>query len=159
MKNVLFLCTGNSARSVMAEALLAHLGRGRYATYSAGSTPTGAVNPLTLKTLAAHGLPTDGYRSKTWDEFSGPDAPSMDLVVTVCSNAKNEVCPIWPGVPIQVHWGFEDPAAAEGDETARMAVFEEIFQLIKERLEAFVETPFDTTEDLSAREEMARSLE
>ena len=136
--NVLFLCTGNSARSVMAEALLNAKGDGRYRAFSAGSHPTGAVNPLTLRTLAAHGLPIDGLRSKSWDEFAAEGAPKLDLIVTVCDNAAGEVCPIWPGRPSKQHWGFPDPAAAEGDDKARMAVFARIFGDIAARIDAFL---------------------
>lgn len=158
MMNVLFLCTGNSARSVLSEALLTHLGGGRYASFSAGSTPTGAVNPLTLKTLAAHGLPTEGYSSKSWDVFAGADAPTMDLVVTVCDSAAGETCPYWPGAPIQIHWGFEDPAAAEGTEEERLAVFERIYQEIRARLDAFVASGFDAAESVEARRDIVARL-
>lgn len=158
MMNVLFLCTGNSARSVLSEALLNHHGAGRYRAYSAGSKPTGAVNPLSLKTLAAHGLSTDGYSSKSWDVFAGPDAPVMDLVVTVCDNAKGETCPIWPGAPVTAHWGYEDPAAAEGTEEARMAVFKTVYDQIDARLRAFVATPFDTVDGLEERRAIAAAM-
>lgn len=158
MLNVLFLCTGNSARSVLSEALLNHHGAGRYRAFSAGSKPTGAVNPLSIKTLAAHGLPTEGYSSKSWDVFAGPDAPVMDLVVTVCDNAKGETCPIWPGAPVQAHWGYEDPAAAEGSEEERLAVFEDIYQQIDARIAKFVTTAFDTVETIEERRAIALDM-
>lgn len=156
--NVLFLCTGNSARSVMSEALLQALGGGRYRSFSAGSQPTGAVNPLTLKTLAAKGLPTEGFSSKSWDVFAEAGAPEMDLVVTVCDSAKGEACPLWPGAPVQAHWGFEDPAAASGSEEERLAVFERIFEEIKAKIGAFVASGFDRAGALDARREIAAQL-
>lgn len=140
--NVLFLCTGNSARSIMAEAVLAHVGKGRFEAFSAGSHPAGQVNPLTIAALknARIPLPPD-LRSKSWDEFAKPDAPKMDFVFTVCDNAKGEVCPIWPGQPMTAHWGFEDPAAATGTEAERLAVFYEVLRQIRRRLEIFVNLP------------------
>ncbi|MCI4664686.1 MAG: arsenate reductase ArsC [Neomegalonema sp.] len=158
MINVLFLCTGNSARSVLSEALLNHHGGGRYRAYSAGSSPTGQVNPLTVKTLSAHGLISEGYSSKSWDTFAGPDAPVMDLVVTVCDNAKGETCPIWPGAPVQTHWGYEDPAAAEGTEAERLAVFERIYSEIDARIRAFVATSFDKAETVAERRAIASNI-
>lgn len=158
MMNVLFLCTGNSARSVLSEALLNHHGAGRYRAYSAGSKPTGAVNPLSLKTLAAHGLPTDGFSSKSWDVFAGAEAPVMDLVVTVCDNAKGETCPIWPGAPVQAHWGYEDPADATGTEEERMAVFKTVYDQIDARIQAFVATPFDRAESVAERRAIALEI-
>lgn len=138
MRNVLFVCTANSARSVLGEAILRNLGEGTYATYSAGSTPRGMVNPDALACLERHGLPTDGFRSKSWDEFSGPGAPKMDLIVTVCDNAAGEACPIWPGHPLVVHWGIADPASAEGDDNERAAAFDLAYDRMKRRIEAFL---------------------
>ena len=142
VRNVLILCTGNSARSVLAEALINHLGAGRWRAYSAGSQPTGRVNPHALATLAHHGVATTNARSKSWDEFALPNAPKMDLVVTVCDNAANETCPIWPGAPRVAHWGLEDPAAAQGD-GALVEAFGAAYALIRKRVEAFVALDFD----------------
>ena len=114
--NVLFLCTGNSARSIMAERLMEHRGAGRFRAFSAGSYPKGAVHPLALRLLAEQSLPTEGLRSKSWDEFAAPGAPEMDFIFTTCDEAANEVCPVWPGHPMTAHWGVPDPAAVEGDE-------------------------------------------
>jgi arsenate reductase (thioredoxin) len=142
MRNVLILCTGNSARSVLAEALINHLSQGAWRAYSAGSKPTGRVNPYALSTLAKHGISTPQVASKSWSPFAAPTAPKMDLVVTVCDSAANEVCPIWPGAPLQTHWGLPDPAAAESD-AALTAAFESAYQLIRRRIEAFVALDFN----------------
>lgn len=141
MRNVLFLCTGNSARSLMAESLLGALGHGRFRAFSAGSRPTGAPNPLALETLRRHGLPTADLRSKSWDEFARPGAPAMDLIVTVCDSAAAEPCPIWPGGPPKVHWGFPDPAAVQGTEAERKAAFERVFAGLRDRIQAFLALP------------------
>ena len=133
---ILVLCTGNSARSVMAEVLLNALGKGRIKAYSAGSQPAGRINPLTLEVLREKGYATDGLRSKSWDEFAGLDAPSMDVVVTVCDNAAGEVCPFWPGRPVKLHMGFPDPAAFDGTPAERLAEFRRVFALIEARLTA-----------------------
>jgi arsenate reductase len=139
--NVLFLCTGNSARSIMAEAIMNSLGKGRFRAFSAGSHPTGRVNPLALDTLRIAGLSTDGARSKAWDEFAGPDAPTMDFVFTVCDNAAGEVCPVWPGQPMTAHWGVEDPAAFEGTDAERRALFLKVFRMLQNRISVFAALP------------------
>ena len=127
--NVLFLCTGNTARSIMAEAILRKDGAGRFNAFSAGSQPKGVVNPYALKTLAAYGYPAEDFRSKSWDEYATPGAPVMDFVFTVCDNAAGEVCPIWPGQPRTAHWGIEDPAAIEGGDIVKQRAFNEAFPL------------------------------
>ena len=139
--NVLFLCTGNSARSILGEAVLNHLGQGRFRGFSAGSTPKDAVNPMTLEVLRAAGISTQGLRSKAWDEFATPGAPRMDFVFTVCDNAAGEACPVWPGQPVIAHWGIEDPAAVEGPEFRRRAAFEEALRFMRNRIGAFVNLP------------------
>ena len=139
--NVLFLCTANSARSIMAEALLNHLGRGRFRAHSAGSHPGGQVNPLALETLNEWGLPTDGLRSKGWDEFAAPDAVSMDFILTVCDNAAGEACPIWPGKPVSAHWGVPDPAAAAGSDEQKRAAFRQAALILRRRIELLVSLP------------------
>ena len=141
--NILFLCTGNSARSILGEFYLAHAGRGAFRAFSAGSFPKGAVHPLTLETLQAAGISSEGARSKSWDEFAGPDAPRMDLVITVCDNAAGEVCPIWPGHPAKVHWSFPDPASAEGSKEERLATFARIFATIRQSVDRLVALQFD----------------
>lgn len=134
--NVLFLCTANSARSVMSEGVLNVLGKGRFTCYSAGSKPSGRVNPHAIAMLETIGYDTGSLRSKSWDEFGGPDAPQMDLIITVCGNAKNEVCPIWPGHPTTAHWGYEDPHGET--EAEKRASFEKIFAQIQRRTEYFL---------------------
>ena len=135
--NVLFLCTGNSARSIIAEALLNDRGKGRFRAYSAGSFPKGAVHPMALELLRRMKLPTEELRSKSWAEFAARGAPVMDFVITVCDNAANEVCPIWPGKPATAHWGVPDPAAAEGSKPERMAAFSDAYRRLETRIEAF----------------------
>jgi arsenate reductase (thioredoxin) len=147
--NVLFLCTGNSARSIFGEALLNHLGDGRFHGYSAGSHPKGEVNPMTLRTLREAGIPTDGLRSKSWDEFGAPDAPKMDFVFTVCDNAAGEACPFWPGHPMTAHWGIEDPAAVEGYELKRIAAFQDALRFMRNRVTAFISLPHASIDKLS----------
>jgi arsenate reductase len=133
--NVLFLCTGNSARSILAEALLNELGKGRFRAYSAGSQPTGTVNPLALERLNIEGIPAEGLRSKSWDEFAQAGAPALDFAITVCDNAVNEVCPVWPGQPITAHWGIPDPAAVKDDE--KFMEFSKAFAVLHRRISLF----------------------
>ncbi|MDO8606482.1 MAG: arsenate reductase ArsC [Phaeospirillum sp.] len=139
MTNVLVLCTGNSARSVLGECLINDLGGGTWKAYSAGSKPTGKVNPLSLEVLKEKGHSTDGFRSKSWDEFALPDAPRMDLIITVCDNAAGEVCPIWPGHPSKLHMGFPDPAAAEGTHEERLAAFRAVYAMIEAKIRRLIE--------------------
>ncbi|AVM74605.1 arsenate reductase ArsC [Magnetospirillum gryphiswaldense] len=136
--NVLVLCTGNSARSVLAECLINDLGGDAWKAYSAGSKPTGVVNPLSIEVLREKGHAVDGLRSKSWDEFALPDAPQMNLVITVCDNAAGEVCPIWPGHPSKLHVGFPDPAAAEGSHDEKLAVFRQVYDMIKAKIERLI---------------------
>jgi arsenate reductase len=137
--NVLVLCTGNSARSVLAECLINDLGGGKWKAFSAGSHPTGKVNPLSVEILQEKGHSIEGLRSKSWDEFALSDAPKMDLVITVCDNAAGEVCPIWPGHPSKVHVGFPDPAAAEGTHDERLAVFRQVYGMIEAKVRKLIE--------------------
>jgi arsenate reductase len=141
--NVLFLCTGNSARSILAEAFLNQEGKGRFRAFSAGSFPKGAVNPVALALLRQLGYPTDGLRSKSWDEFALPGAPQMDFVFTVCDQAAGEVCPVWPGQPVSAHWGIPDPAAVEGTDAEKMQAFREALRMLSNRIGVFIELPFD----------------
>jgi arsenate reductase len=152
--NVLFLCTGNSARSIMAEVLLNHWGGTRFLAFSAGSHPTGKVNPLTLELLSRLKLPTRGLRSKSWDEFAKPGAPVMDFVFTVCDQAAGEVCPVWPGQPITAHWSFPDPAAFVGSEAEKRAVFAEVFRQIENRIKVFVALPLEKLDRLAIQREV-----
>ncbi|MDE1904323.1 MAG: arsenate reductase ArsC [Alphaproteobacteria bacterium] len=154
--NVLFLCTGNSARSVMGEVLLNHWGKGRFRAYSAGSQPKNAVNPLTLELLRAMKLSTDGLRSKSWNEFAQPDAPRMDFVFTVCDQAAAETCPVWPGQPITAHWGVPDPAAVEGPHEKKMAAFRDAFQRLDTRIKLFVALPLEKLDRLALQREARR---
>jgi arsenate reductase len=139
--NVLFLCTGNSARSILAEAILNRIGEGRFKAFSAGSHPKGTVHPSALKLLAGMGYPTADLRSKPWDEFAGPEAPPLDFVFTVCDDAAGEVCPIWPGRPMTAHWGLPDPAAAEGGEVQIALAFAETHRVLNNRIGLFISLP------------------
>ncbi len=147
--NVLFLCTGNSARSILAESILRKDGAGRFRAYSAGSTPKGAVHPLALRTLESADYPTDGMRSKSWQEFAAAGAPKMDFVFTVCDNAAGEACPIWPGQPMTAHWGIEDPAAVEGGDLEKLAAFMTAFRFLKNRISIFGNLPLRGIDRLS----------
>jgi arsenate reductase len=147
--NVLFLCTGNSARSILAEKILAKDGAEKFRAFSAGSQPKGEVNPFALKVLAAAGYPSDGARSKSWDEFAGPDAPQMDFVFTVCDNAAGEACPHWPGQPMTAHWGIEDPAAVEGNNIEKERAFVTAFRYLKNRISVFAALPIQSLDRLS----------
>ncbi|MFC4349324.1 arsenate reductase ArsC [Kordiimonas lipolytica] len=138
MVNVLVLCTGNSARSVLSEAIIGRRGKGRFQAFSAGSKPTGKVNPFAIKLLSAKGYDTSGFRSKSWDEFAGTDAPKMDIVITVCDSAAGETCPIWPGAPVQVHWGFPDPAYVEGTDDEKLQAFSDVYDMIDPFIEQLV---------------------
>ncbi len=149
--NVLFLCTGNSARSIFAETFMNARGQGRFHAFSAGSHPGGTVNPHVLELLASAKLPIVGLRSKSWDEFAVPGAPHMDFVFTVCDNAAGEVCPIWPGQPITAHWPFEDPAAFVGSEDAVKRKFVEVFLQIRQRIDLFVNLPFHTLDGMALK--------
>jgi arsenate reductase (thioredoxin) len=147
--NILFLCTGNTARSILAESILRKDGAGHFNAFSAGSHPKGAVNPFALKTLTAYGYPTEGLRSKNWDEFATRDAPRMDFVFTVCDNAAGEACPLWPGQPVTAHWGIEDPAAVEGANIEKERAFNEAFRFLRNRIRAFTALPVEGLNDLS----------
>lgn len=152
--NVLFLCTGNSARSILAEVLLNHWSKGRFRGYSAGSFPKGAVHPLTLELLRTLRLPADGLRSKSWSEFARPGAPVMDFVFTVCDQAAGELCPVWPGEPVTAHWGIPDPAAAAAD--AQRAAFRDAFQRLDARIKLFVALPLDKLDALARKRAVER---
>ncbi|MCZ7564395.1 MAG: arsenate reductase ArsC [Burkholderiales bacterium] len=152
--NVLFLCTGNSARSIMAEALIGHWGMGRFHGYSAGSQPKGTVHPLALQLLESLNFPTADLRSKSWGEFARPGAPQMDFVFTVCDNAAAEVCPIWPGQPMTAHWGVADPAAVEGDEVTRVQAFRTALRELENRIRIFAALPIGSLDTLRLQEEL-----
>ncbi len=151
--NVLFLCTGNSARSVMAEALLNVLGKGRFRAFSAGSHPSGHVQPLAAELAANLGYDTAQLRSKNWDEFAGPDAPAMDLIITVCDNAAGEACPFWPGQPATAHWGVPDPAAVEGNEDVRRRAYVAAFSVLRKRVELLASLPLASLDRLAIQYE------
>jgi arsenate reductase len=154
VRNVLFLCTGNSARSIMAEVILNQLGRGHFTAYSAGSHPAGRVNPMALETLRTMRLPVDGLWSKSWDEFAKPGAPALDFVFTVCDKAAGEVCPFWPGQPMTAHWGVEDPAEFEGPEEKARALFLQVAQILRRRIELFLSLPLESLDAISLRRKL-----
>jgi arsenate reductase len=147
--NALFLCTGNSARSILAEAILEKEGRGRFRAYSAGSNPADTVHPYSLDLLKTLGHPTKNFRSKNWDEFSGADAPALDFVFTVCDNAAGETCPVWPGQPMTAHWGIPDPAAVTGSEAVKRAAFTEAYRMMFNRISLFLALPLDSIDRMS----------
>ena len=156
--NVLFLCTHNSARSILAEALLNHLGKGKFKAFSAGSSPreNQTPNPMAIVTLEKAGISTEGLSSKSWDVFAEPNAPHMDLVITVCDNAAGEVCPFWPGQPATAHWGYPDPAAATGSDAEKLAVFERTMRAIKQRLDIFISLPTEKLDRMALQNEAQR---
>lgn len=152
--NVLFLCTGNSARSIMAEAILNRLGRGKFKAFSAGSQPAGYVHPLALQMLRNAHYDVSGLRSKPWDEFATPDAPKLDFVFTVCDNAANEVCRIWPGQPMTAHWGLPDPAKAQGTDAERATVIAATMRMLTQRIGVFLSLPFEKLSKLSLQKQI-----
>lgn len=152
--NVLFVCTGNSARSILAEGILNALGRDRFKAYSAGSHPKGEVHPMALDVLSRLGMSHDGFRSKSWDEFTGPEAPVMNFVFTVCDNAAGEICPVWPGQPLTAHWGVQDPAAIEGDEHTQRQAFNAVAQILKRRIELMLALPPQSLQALSIQAQL-----
>lgn len=152
--NVLFLCTGNSARSIMAEAILRNLGKGRFHAFSAGSHPAGRVNPLAIEQLQRASLASVGLRSKNWDELSAPNAPAPDFVFTVCDKAAGEVCPVWPGQPMTAHWGIEDPAAVAGSEEDKRQAFAKAFTQLNRRISIFLSLPFSKIDVMSLKKEL-----
>jgi protein-tyrosine-phosphatase len=153
--NALFLCTGNSARSILSEALLNKRGQGQFRAFSAGSHPAGRVNPFALQLLRRMGYPTDGLRSKSWDEFAAPGAPELDFVFTVCDNAAGEVCPMWPGQPITAHWGVPDPAAVEGSDEQKRRAFDDVFRILERRISLFLSLPIRSLEQLVLQERLS----
>ena len=152
--NVLFLCTHNSARSIIAEAVLNRLGAGRFKAYSAGSQPSGKVHPFALDLLRQLNYDTSSLRSKTWEEFTAPDAPDLDFVFTVCDNAANEVCPVWPGQPISAHWGLPDPSAAEGNDSERHFAFADTHRMLYQRISIFTNLPLASLDKLSLQKRL-----
>ena len=152
--NVLILCTGNSARSILAESLINHWGRGKFVGFSAGSSPKGKVHPIAIELLKQMNLPTEGLRSKSWDEFAVPGAPPLDFVFTICDNAAGEMCPIWPGQPMTAHWGVEDPAAVEGSETDKWLAFRTAFRELESRIRIFTSLPIRSLERAKLQERL-----
>jgi protein-tyrosine-phosphatase len=153
--NVLFLCTGNSARSILGEALLNDMGKGRFRAWSAGSHPGGRVNPFAIELLAKNGLPVEGLRSKSWDEFAAPGAPEFDFIFTVCDSAAAETCPVWPGHPMSAHWGIPDPAAVEGDDETKRRAFRDAFSRLQRRISLLVNLPVQSLDKLSLQKQLA----
>ena len=154
IKNVLFVCTGNSARSIIAEGLMNHLAGNRFRAYSAGSHPKGEVHPLALEALKHFRLPNDGFRSKSWEEFAGPDAPQLDFVFTVCDNAAGEMCPVWPGQPMTAHWGLPDPAAVEGTDEIKRKAFHDTVVGMKRRIELMLALPMTSLDRMAVQREV-----
>ena len=152
--NILVLCTGNSARSIMGEALFTTMGGGRYQAYSAGSHPSGKVNPFAIEQVRALGYPVEGLRSKSWDEFAQPGAPEMDFVVTVCDKAAGEICPLWPGQPVTAHWGFPDPVAVEGTDEEKRAAFAQTLRQIRTRVQLFLSLPLEPLDRMAIESRM-----
>jgi arsenate reductase len=152
--NVLFLCTGNSARSILAESIMNEWGHGQFRGFSAGSHPNGQVNPLALDLLKGLDFPTEGLRSKSWDEFAGPNGVHFDFVITVCDNAAGEACPVWPGVPITAHWGIADPAAVEGTEIEKKTAFRQAFKAMDRRIKLFLSLPIASIDQLCMKDQM-----
>jgi len=152
--NVLFICTGNSARSILAEGLLNELGKRRFVAFSAGSHPKGQIHPLALKTLSSNRIPTDGFRSKSWEEFARPGAPQLHFIFTVCDQAAGEVCPIWPGQPMTAHWGMPDPAAVEGSDEVREKAFRDAFITMKRRIELMLALPLPSLSSMAIQKEI-----
>lgn len=152
--NILFLCTHNSARSILGEAIATTLTKGRFIGYSAGSTPGTSINPFAAELAEEMGYPTQNLRSKSWDEFALPDAPKMDFIVTVCDNAAGEACPIWPGHPVTVHWGFPDPSQVQGTDEDKRKAFKDVMLGLKKRIELLVSLPLDTLDSLSAQNKL-----
>lgn len=153
-RHVLFLCTGNSARSILAEAVMNAMGKGRFIAHSAGSHPTGRVNPFAIELLRNNGFPTDGLRSKSWDEFAAPGAPALDYVFTVCDNAAGEVCPFWPGRPVTAHWGVEDPAAVDGSDEDKRKAFVRALTTLQRRIELFLSLPHGKLDNLDLQQRL-----
>jgi arsenate reductase (thioredoxin) len=152
--NVLFLCTGNSARSIVAESLLAHWGKGRFRAFSAGSFPKGQVHPLALDLLKRMNLPSEGFRSKSWDEFATPGTPPLDFIFTVCDNAAGEVCPVWPGKPMTAHWGIPDPAAVDGSDVDKALAFRNALKQLETRIKLFTQLPIASLDQMTLREKL-----
>lgn len=153
--NVLFLCTGNTARSILAEGILARDGHGKFRAYSAGSQPKGMVNPFAIKVLQSFGYSTEGLSSKSWDVFASSDAPKMDFVFTVCDNAAGETCPLWPGQPMTAHWGIEDPASVEGTDLDKERAFIEAFRFMRNRIQAFISLPMSAIDKMALKQELS----